>query len=209
MHPSDPQKNHLEFKERFLSMSNDQLLEAFNKNVGNPGWTYSRAVFETALQEEFEKRGMQKPVNTHIRSKRGVFLLITKRPSGHESYISFKYKDSTPTFMPDFQLAMFNQLLFANEYLTNLEKVVKEGAPSDLPPDGPFFIQQITTQKGWDFARQKVLDDPLTKSGVLNPCDGDGDHRCIIMPIDLNEYADFEKLKDVFAGLPDTHYNLV
>lgn len=37
-------------------MSDAELVEAFNKDVGNPGWVSARAAFLTALRDEFERR---------------------------------------------------------------------------------------------------------------------------------------------------------
>lgn len=48
-----------EFKERFQKMTNEQLIETFNKDVGNPGWVSARARFQSALREEFENRGFE------------------------------------------------------------------------------------------------------------------------------------------------------
>ena len=53
---SDPDKNYIEYKERFKSMTDGQLMDAFNREVGNSGWTSSRASYLVALREEFEKR---------------------------------------------------------------------------------------------------------------------------------------------------------
>lgn len=50
---SDLEKN---FKERFKNMSNEQLIDTFNKDKNNPGWTNSRAIFQVALHEEIEAR---------------------------------------------------------------------------------------------------------------------------------------------------------
>ena len=56
MKQSDPDKNYLEFKERFKNMSDEELIEIFNKDKNNPGWTNSRAMFQGALHEEIEDR---------------------------------------------------------------------------------------------------------------------------------------------------------
>lgn len=53
---TDPQKTYKEFQERLNTMSDEELIDAFNREVGNPGWTSSRAVYLVALHEEFEKR---------------------------------------------------------------------------------------------------------------------------------------------------------
>ncbi len=38
-------------------MSDAELVEAFNKDVGNPGWVSARAAYWTALRDEFDRRG--------------------------------------------------------------------------------------------------------------------------------------------------------
>lgn len=55
---SDPQKNYEEYKVRFANMSDEQLKDTFNDNLGKPGWVGSRAMFSAALCDEFEKRGL-------------------------------------------------------------------------------------------------------------------------------------------------------
>lgn len=49
--------NYKEFKNKFQKMNNEQLLNAFNKEVGNSGWTSSRSSYLAALHEEFQNRG--------------------------------------------------------------------------------------------------------------------------------------------------------
>jgi hypothetical protein len=56
MTPVDHEKTYKEFQERFTAMSDEELVEAFNREVGNPGWTSSRATYLALLREEFEKR---------------------------------------------------------------------------------------------------------------------------------------------------------
>lgn len=51
---ADPQK---EFRDRFAAMSEEQLVGAFNREVGNSGWTSSRAAYLAALRDEFNVRG--------------------------------------------------------------------------------------------------------------------------------------------------------
>ena len=46
-----------ECSERFKKMDDDQLIDAFNNEVGNSGWTRSRASYLTALHKEFDNRG--------------------------------------------------------------------------------------------------------------------------------------------------------
>lgn len=54
MKNQDPQK---EFRERFATMNDEQLVGAFNEEVGNSGWTSSRAAYLAALHDEFDARG--------------------------------------------------------------------------------------------------------------------------------------------------------
>ncbi|MEK7473308.1 MAG: hypothetical protein AAB668_01070 [Patescibacteria group bacterium] len=46
-----------DFIERFKAMSDAELVEAFNKEVGNPGWVSARAEYLTVLHREFDERG--------------------------------------------------------------------------------------------------------------------------------------------------------
>ncbi len=46
-----------EYSERFKEMSDCELVEAFNREVGNPGWTGARGCYLAALHEEFCRRG--------------------------------------------------------------------------------------------------------------------------------------------------------
>jgi hypothetical protein len=45
-----------DFIERFKAMSDIELVEAFNKEVGNPGWVSARAAYLMALHDEFVRR---------------------------------------------------------------------------------------------------------------------------------------------------------
>ena len=53
---SEPDKNYMEYKKRFEVMTDGQLKDVLNREVGNNGWTSSRASYLVALREEFEKR---------------------------------------------------------------------------------------------------------------------------------------------------------
>jgi len=46
-----------QFAERFKAMSNDELIEAFNREVGKPGWVSSGLLYLEALRNEFYGRG--------------------------------------------------------------------------------------------------------------------------------------------------------
>lgn len=56
---SDPQKNLEDFRKRFEDMSDEQLIDTFKAELGKPGCVSSRAMFHSALREEFEKRGLE------------------------------------------------------------------------------------------------------------------------------------------------------
>ena len=45
-----------EYLSKFKEMDDSQLIEAFNKQVGNPGWTTSRGSYLKALHQEFADR---------------------------------------------------------------------------------------------------------------------------------------------------------
>ncbi len=46
-----------EYLEKFKKMDDKQLIDSFNREVGNPGWTNSRANYLSALHQEFNDRG--------------------------------------------------------------------------------------------------------------------------------------------------------
>ncbi len=46
-----------EFSERFKEMGDCELVEAFNREVGNPGWTGARGTYLASLHREFLRRG--------------------------------------------------------------------------------------------------------------------------------------------------------
>ena len=60
----DHEKTRQEFQERLNAMSDQKLVEAFNREVGNPGWTSSRATYLALLGEEFGKRKFDPSVIT-------------------------------------------------------------------------------------------------------------------------------------------------
>lgn len=45
-----------EYLEKFKKMDDKQLIDSFNREVGNPGWTNSRANYLSALHQEFNDR---------------------------------------------------------------------------------------------------------------------------------------------------------
>lgn len=69
-------KFYQEFAARFAAASNQSLVDSFNKDVGNPGWTSMRANFIAELIGEFRKRcidisavndGRSTDFNHHVR----------------------------------------------------------------------------------------------------------------------------------------------
>lgn len=52
-----PKELFKDYKKRFEKMSNEELVEAFNREVGNPGWTGARDAYLAALHREFLDRG--------------------------------------------------------------------------------------------------------------------------------------------------------
>lgn len=51
-------KFYQEYTARCAAASNQSLVESFNKEVGNTGWTSMRANFIAALIDEFRNRGI-------------------------------------------------------------------------------------------------------------------------------------------------------
>lgn len=51
-----PHDYYTDFESRFGSFSNQQLIDAFNMEVGNMGWGNARAQFLAALHNELHKR---------------------------------------------------------------------------------------------------------------------------------------------------------
>ena len=43
-------------QDRLRALSNKELIESFNKDVGNPGWVRARGDFHLAMVEEFKRR---------------------------------------------------------------------------------------------------------------------------------------------------------
>jgi hypothetical protein len=52
-----PEAVYDQFVARFKRLTDEELIAAFNRDVGNPGWVSSRASYHSALQKEFERRG--------------------------------------------------------------------------------------------------------------------------------------------------------
>jgi len=51
------QTKYTEFSEIFTKLSDDELIESFNKEVGNKGWVSARGYYLVALHSEFTTRG--------------------------------------------------------------------------------------------------------------------------------------------------------
>lgn len=50
--------NYLRFAEKFITYTIEQLVELFNREVGNSAWTSMRAAHDCALIDEFKRRGI-------------------------------------------------------------------------------------------------------------------------------------------------------
>ncbi len=78
-------KYYQEYAARFAAASSQSLVESFNKEVGNTGWTSMRASFIAALIDEFRNRvidisaindGRSTNFNHHVRLDETVNRLI-------------------------------------------------------------------------------------------------------------------------------------
>ena len=58
MSTESPNKHYQEYAAFFAAASSQSLVESFNKEVGNTGWTSMRANFIAALIDEFRNRGI-------------------------------------------------------------------------------------------------------------------------------------------------------
>jgi len=45
-----------EFEKRLKGLSNEELVNSFNKEVGNSGWGTARGTYLAAIHDEFKKR---------------------------------------------------------------------------------------------------------------------------------------------------------
>ena len=50
--------NYLRFAEKFITYTIEQLIELFNREVGNNAWTSMRAAHDCALIDEFRRRNI-------------------------------------------------------------------------------------------------------------------------------------------------------
>ena len=152
----------------------------------------------------------QKPTNPPAATiyKRGVFVLVRQFSSGADSYITFRYKIGIEGFVPSFHLAMFNELQFANWYLVSIVDELEKGAKSDILTDSSFLILEVLNQDLWNSIRKTVINGGIAQNAILNPCEETKTHRCPRTCVDFNQYADFNKLKEVFSHYPNNHVTL-
>ncbi len=68
----EAQRLYKECQNKLQKMSDKQLIDAFNMDVGNPGRRGARARFHSALRQEFKRRGFDYTV---IGKKNGLFFL--------------------------------------------------------------------------------------------------------------------------------------
>jgi hypothetical protein len=52
-----PEEVYERFVARFKGFTDEELIGAFNRDVGNPGWVSARASYHVALHREFKLRG--------------------------------------------------------------------------------------------------------------------------------------------------------
>ena len=80
-------KYYQKYAARFTAASSQSLVESFNKEVGNAGWTSMRASFIAALIDEFRNQGIDisaindgrsTDLNHHIRLVESTSSLILK-----------------------------------------------------------------------------------------------------------------------------------
>jgi len=45
-------------QDRLRKLGNEDLIETYNKDVGNPGWVRARGDFHLAMVEEFKRRSI-------------------------------------------------------------------------------------------------------------------------------------------------------
>jgi hypothetical protein len=50
------QQHYDEFVKKFGNFTNEELIEAFNKEIGNSGWVGARGAYLAALHREFKIR---------------------------------------------------------------------------------------------------------------------------------------------------------
>jgi hypothetical protein len=55
--PKTPRAVYEEYLARFKTNTDQDLIDAFNREVGKPGWTSSRGSYLAALHDEFKSRG--------------------------------------------------------------------------------------------------------------------------------------------------------
>ena len=105
-------KNQLENNSNFQKINNHALIMRYNQELGNSGWTSSRAVFLNALQTEFKLRG----IDCKAISNDGIGMKLSKE---HEAFIFGK----KVMLKKDFPLADANiEIQFKDERPIHAEK---------------------------------------------------------------------------------------
>ena len=66
------QKINQEYQDRLRAMSDKQFIDAFNCEVGNCGWTYTRSLYLSALRKELKNRDFD---YSDISNKEGYIFL--------------------------------------------------------------------------------------------------------------------------------------
>ncbi len=71
-----------------------------------------------------------------VTPKSGAFVIVKKLPSGRDSYITFQYRgEDARRITGGFNLAIFNELMFANWYLSKFIEDVKKGDAVGISAD--------------------------------------------------------------------------
>ena len=65
------QQHYDEFVKKFGNFTNEELIEAFNKEIGNSGWVGARGAYLSALHREFKIRNID---HTEIGDDEGLSL---------------------------------------------------------------------------------------------------------------------------------------
>lgn len=52
-----PQEHYETFKAQFRLLGDEEIIDAFNRQIGNTGWRSARGAYLGALGSEFERRG--------------------------------------------------------------------------------------------------------------------------------------------------------
>lgn len=141
------------------------------------------------------------------KSKLGIFVIVWRFPTYPDSYYVIEQKNQAiKKSMPVNCLALFNGLEFANSYLINLQERFQKTLENGASAKDILFVVEILNQTRWDHVRKVILAED--QMAVINPCESDKTHRCPLVFVDLKQYGDFDKLKEVFFRYPDKHLNV-